>query len=222
MSPAGKSASADGESAELAPAGVDETLALRAFRNPAAEPSRTQATPAGAFRAARRTFLRGQRLDMQLLAAELQISRTTLYRWCGDRERLLGDILWSLSHQLFERAMAEHSRHTGAPRVLAVFRRHVSEVVGAEPLRVFLKQETHAALRLLTAESGNVQPRTVEDFARLLREEQLEGGLELRADADTLSYAIVRMTEGFIYHDTVIGSQPDVERAASIVGLLLG
>ena len=47
------------------------------------------------------------------------------------------------------------------------------------------------------------------------------GSLSLRTDVDSLAYAIVRMTEGFIYHDAVVGSEPDVERAASIVGLLL-
>jgi len=67
-------------------------------------------------------FLRGDRLDMRALAAELRVSRATLYRWCGHREQLL-------SH--------------------------------------------------------------------------------------------VRMTEGFIYHDAVVGTEPDVERAASIVALLL-
>ncbi len=214
--------STDGKSAVLLPGGVEESLALRAFRVPGAERSRTQATPAGAFRLARRTFLEGRRLDMQLLAAELNISRTTLYRWCGDRDRLLSDVLWSLSHQIFERAKADYPDHTGAHRVLAVFRRHVGEIVGAQPLQIFLKQETHAALRLLTSQNGTVQPRTASDFAALLREEQVAGTLELRASADTLSYAIVRMTEGFIYHDTVVGTQPDVEQAASIAALLLG
>jgi AcrR family transcriptional regulator len=201
---------------------ADDTLAFRAAHNPEAELSRTQATPAGAFRAAREMFVRGQRLDMRSLAAELDISRATLYRWCGDREQLLSDVLWSLSHQIFQRAKAEHPRHTGAKRVLAIFRQHTSEIVRADPLRVFLQQETHAALRLLTSESGGVQRRTVADLADLLREEQVTGPLRLRADEDSLAYAIVKITEGFIYHDTVVGAEPDVERAASIVALLLG
>ncbi len=202
-------------------AGVAESIAFRAARDPDASLSRTQATPAGAFRAARRTFLKGQRLDMQSLAAELGISRATLYRWCGDRERLLADVLWSLSHQQFERAKADHPRHAGARRVLAVFRQHLLAVVQAEPLQAFLKNETHAALRLLTSESGGVQTRTVADLAGLLREEEEAGSLTLRADVDSLAYAIVRMAEGFIYHDTVVGAAPDVERALSIVALLL-
>ncbi len=146
------------------PLRIEETIAFRAASDPEATPSRMQATPAGAFRAARRMFLSGRRLDMQSLASELEISRATLYRWCGDRERLLSDVLWSLSHRLFEQAKADHPRHTGAKRVLAVFRQHVSEIVRAEPLQVFLQQETHAALRLLTSEGGGVQPRTVQTW----------------------------------------------------------
>lgn len=199
-----------------------ETPAFRAAQDREAELSRTQATPAGAFRAARRMFLRGERLDMRALAAELGISRPTLYRWCGHREQLLSDVLWSLSHQLLERAKADHPEHTGAERVLAIFRQHVREIVGARPLQVFLQQETHYALRLLTSESGAVQPRTVRDLAGLLDEEHQAGALKLRADVDSLAYAIVRMTEGFIYHDAVVGTEPDVARAAEIVALLLG
>jgi AcrR family transcriptional regulator len=201
---------------------LEETRAFRAAQDREAELSRTKATPAGAFRAARRMFVRGERLDMRALAAELRISRATLYRWCGHRDQLLSDVLWSLSHQLFEQAKADHPDHTGAPRVLAIFTQHVRAIIGARPLQVFLQQETHAALRLLTSDSGGVQPRTVGDLANLLREELEAGTLRLRADGDSLAYAIVRMTEGFIYHDAVIGTEPDVERAASIVALLLG
>jgi AcrR family transcriptional regulator len=207
--------------ASLARERAQDTLAFRDAAQPDASASRTQATPADAFVAARRMFLKGQRLDMRSLAAELQISRATLYRWCGDRERLLGDVIWSLSHGLFEQARHDHPRHIGAARVLAVFRQHTHEIVHAGPLQAFLQQETHAALRLLTSRGGPIQPRTVSDLADLLREEQEAGALKLRADADSLAHAIVRITEGFIYHDTVVGAEPDVERAAEIVALLL-
>jgi hypothetical protein len=130
-------------------------------------------------------------------------------------------VLWSLSHQLFEQAKADKPEHTGAERVLAIFRQHVNAIVGARPLRIFLQQETHSALRLLTSDAAGVQPRTVHDLAGLLDEEQRAGALYLRADVERLAYAIVRMTEGFIYHDTVVGTEPDVERAAAMVALLL-
>ena len=66
--------------------------------------------------------LRGQRLDMLALSAELVVSRATLYRWTGDREQLLSDVLWSLSNDIIEQAKADHPRHTGATRLLAILR----------------------------------------------------------------------------------------------------
>src|SRR5947199_2731917 len=123
---------------------LEETPAFRAAQVRDAELSSTRATPAGAFRAARRMFLRGERLDMRALATELRVSRATLYRWCGHREQLLSDVLWSLSHQLFEQAKADHPEHTGAQRVRAIFGHHVNAIVGARPLRIFLRQETHS------------------------------------------------------------------------------
>jgi AcrR family transcriptional regulator len=197
------------------------SLALRAARSPDAELSRTRATPAAAFRAARRMYLEGRRLDMQALAAELEVSRATLYRWTGHRDQLLSDVLWSLSDDIFEQAKADHPDHTGAERLLAIFRQHVGALVGARPLQVFLQQETHAALRVLTSRDGGVQPRTVSRLAELYREEQDAGAFRPRTDVVTLAYAVVRVTEGFIYNDAIVALEPEVDRAATIVALLL-
>ena len=205
---------------------ASESPAFRAARENA-EPTRTNATPAAAFIAARRMFLKGQRVDMLALAAELGVSRATLYRWTGHRERLLADVLWSLSDEVFEQAKADHPEHTGVKRLLEIFRQHVGVLVQAQPLHTFLRQETHAALRILTSRDGGVQSRTVWKLAELYREEQQSGAFEPRADVGTLAYAVVRVTEGFIYNDAIIGGaavvtvEPEVERAAQIVALLL-
>ena len=53
-----------------------------------------------AFRLARRAFLAGERIDMQRLAAELGVNRVTLYRWVGNRGRLLGEVAWELADAL--------------------------------------------------------------------------------------------------------------------------
>jgi AcrR family transcriptional regulator len=206
---------------ELELAGSAGSVALQAARGEDPELTRTSATPAGAFRAARRMFLAGQRLDMQALAAELEVSRATLYRWTGHRDQLLSDVLWSLSDDLFEQAKADHPRHTGAKRLLAIFRQHVGGLVEARPLQVFLQQETHVAQRILTSRDGGVQTRTVARLAELYREEQEAGAFQPRADVTSLAYAVVRVTEGFIYNDAIVSIEPEVERAASIVSLLL-
>jgi AcrR family transcriptional regulator len=212
---------------ELARPPAGESLALRAAREANAELTRANATPAAAFLAARRMYLKGQRVDMLALAAELGVSRATVYRWTGHRERLLADILWSLSDEVFEQAKADHPEHTGAKRLLAIFHQHVGVLVRAEPLHTFLRQETHAALRILTASDGGVQSRTVATLTELYREEQQSGAFKPRTDVGTLAYAVVRVTEGFIYNDAITGGtavvtvEPEVDRAAQIVALLL-
>jgi AcrR family transcriptional regulator len=197
------------------------SLALREARVPEPELSRTNPTPAAAFHAARRMFLEGKRLDMQALAADLGVSRATLYRWTGHREQLLADVLWSLSDDSFERAKEDHPEHTGRERLLAIFRQHVGVLVRARPLQTFLQQETHAALRILTSTNGGVQPRTVWKLAQLYREEQQAGAFQPCTDPAILAYAVVRVTEGFIYNDAILAIEPEVERAASIVSLML-
>ena len=197
------------------------SLALRASRGSDAQATRTQGTPAGAFLAARVMYLQGQRLDMGALARQLGISRATLYRWTGHREQLLADVLWSLSDDIFEQARADHPEHLGVERLLAIFRQHVGALIAAEPLRVFLQQETQAALRILTSPDGGVQSRTVAKLAELYREEQQAGTFHPRIEAAALAYAVVRVTEGFIYNDAIATIEPELERAERIVALLL-
>jgi AcrR family transcriptional regulator len=36
-------------------------------------------------------YLRGRRVDVQAIAAELGLGRTTIYRWFGSREELIGE-----------------------------------------------------------------------------------------------------------------------------------
>ena len=208
------------------PLGIDapataESPALREAHDADGALTRTRPTPAAAFHAARRMFLKGRRVDMRALAEELGISRPTLYRWTGQREQLLSDVLWSLSDEIFQRARQEHPRHEGAKRLLAIYRKHVGALVEAQPLHVFLRQETQVALRVLTSPLGGVQRRTVQRLAELYREEQEAGAFQPRVDPDLLAYAVVRLTESFIYNDTLATVEPAVDRATEIVALLL-
>src|SRR5256885_1556822 len=63
-------------------------------------PSRAQprGRPASATREdvlalAMHRYLRGQRVDVQAIAGELGLGRTTIYRWFGSRDELLGEVL---------------------------------------------------------------------------------------------------------------------------------
>jgi diguanylate cyclase (GGDEF)-like protein len=199
----------------------EASLAARAPRQEDGKVDGAEATPASAFAAAQRMFLMGQSLDMQALAGELGVSSATLNGWCGPREQLLGEILGSLSEELLRRAKADHREDSGAGRILAIYHQYVGALVNSRPLQVFLQQETHAALQILTSSEGYVQPRMVRMLHELLREEQEAGTLVPQTDLLNLAYAIVRLTEGFLYQDAVVATEPQVERAVRIVALLL-
>ncbi|MFC7655854.1 hypothetical protein ACFQV8_04290 [Pseudonocardia benzenivorans] len=50
-----------------------------------------------AVRLARRAFVAGERIDLNRLSAELGVDRTTLFRWVGNRDQLIGTVLISLA-----------------------------------------------------------------------------------------------------------------------------
>jgi AcrR family transcriptional regulator len=185
--------------------------------------SRTRARAAGsadAFSAARRHFLRGGRLDMGRLAAELGIGRATLYRWVGSRERLLGEILWSLAELgLVEAETAATGR--GPERLVRFYDRFLRLTAAHGPIRRFVEQERDAALRLLTSREGVQQRRLIDALARRLERAAAEGDLRPRLDPADLAYVLVRVGEAFIWRELVTGEEPDLDAATEVARVLL-
>ena len=170
---------------------------------------------------ATRTYLAGERVDMRDLAREIGVSRNTLYRWTGGRERLLQDVIWDLSEKVIADIWAGTSRRRGASRLQEALRQYLETVVASEPLHAFLCNETHAALRLLTSR-GPFQDRLVAEVARLMRAEAERGTWEPRGDVTLLAYAVVRLIEGFVYNDAIVQRDTAVDEALAVIALLLG
>lgn len=177
--------------------------------------------PADAFRVALRRFVTEPRLDMGGVASDLGVSKATVYRWTGSREQLLSEVLTYFSDQAMDSAMAETSALSGAERVVAFHRSYLQQVVAFEALARFVRNETRLAFRLLTSRGGLVQQTVVRRSAELLDLEVERGALVLRAPAVELAYAITRMTEGFIYNDSIAEIEPDLAAASRIVRLLI-
>lgn len=156
---------------------------------------------------------------MTALAAELGVSRATLYRWTGDRDRLLIDVLWGLAEQILDRALEQVPGH-GRDRILGVVEMFMARISSAEALRRFLENDGALALRILTGRDG-VHHHTVLAVAALLEEES-EYGFEPPIDATTLAYAIVRLGEAFIYNDAINKVDPDLAAAGAVLRQLLG
>ena len=191
------------------------------------EPSvRRPGRPAGASRedvldAAMHRYLRGKRIDVQGIASELGVGRATIYRWFGSREDLIGEVLVRAAEPLLDSARAG-ARGRGGRALLDTFDRFNRGLAGAPALRHFVEQERDAALRIIYAGDGKVQPRIVERIVGIIEEEVEAGRYDPPTDPSTLGYAIVKIAEAFLFSDAVAGMRGDVDRLREVEAALLG
>jgi AcrR family transcriptional regulator len=173
-----------------------------------------------AFRVARRKYVAGQRIDMQQLAAELGVDRTTLFRWVGNRDRLMADILISMTDPTIEEAV-KTAEGTGGARIAAIARNYARILIETEFFQAFIRREAERALRLLTSNASPVQAHVVAYFEKLLRQEQDRGNLVHSMALHDLAYLIVRIVESFIYADMITGDEPDSGKVYAAIAALL-
>lgn len=165
-------------------------------------------------------YLHGERVDVQAIAAELGLGRTTVYRWFGSREGLVGETVARAAAPLFEGARAAAGGRGGAA-LLDTFDRINRGLAAAPALRAFLELERDA-LRILTSSGGIVQPRAVATIQRFIEDEVRTGAYDPPVDPSTLAYAIVRLAEAFLFNDATAAMRGDVERLREIEAALLG
>lgn len=165
-----------------------------------------------------RQFLREGRIDMGDLAAEAGIGRATLYRRYGDRDRVLGEVLWAITQTAWAR-LWQASPQRGMARVIAVLDQAMRDTVASPALRALLERDPEAALRVLTSKQGVVQDRLVTGLADLIRAERGDDTADI--PLTKLAYAVVRLAESFCYSDVITGAPPDIDTATDIIRKLL-
>ena len=127
--------------------------------------------------AAMQRYLRGQRVDVRAIAAELGLGRATVYRWFGGRDNLMGEVLAGAADPLLDVARAE-ARGRGGRALLDTFDRFNRGIIGAPALRQYVEQEREAALRVITSGAGVVEPHLVGRIAELIEEQVRRGAYE--------------------------------------------
>jgi AcrR family transcriptional regulator len=162
-----------------------------------------------------RRYLRGRRIDVQAIAGELGLGRTTIYRWFGSRDELIGEVLVRAAEPLLEHARAG-ARGTGALALTDTLDRFNRDLADAPALRQFVENERDAALRIITSGAGKVQPWIVGQITELIEREVRSGTYRPAIEPATLGYAIVRLGEAFLYNDAVAGMRGDVDRARGV------
>jgi AcrR family transcriptional regulator len=177
-------------------------------------------TPADAFVHAREIVQAGGRLDMLALAGELGIARATLYRWTGDREQLLSDILWTMVHALFEHVMSTVPER-GADGLRIGSTHFLTQLATGGELTRFLQAEGGTGLRLITDSRGGVRPRLVDTIAAWIEREVDEGYYRAPEDPQLLADGMVSLGERFLYHGGYVESNPDADTASRMIALLI-
>jgi AcrR family transcriptional regulator len=180
---------------------------------------RPVATAADLRALARRRFLRGERLSLDELAAELRISRATVFRWAGNAELLTAEVIAEIVEDTFRRSVRE-ARGRGAERIIDATARGLRYIATSAPYRAFISRDPQKALRIVASKEAPVQSRTIALNQGLIEEEVRSGALQIPVDAHTMAYALVRIGESFLYADVIAGEKPDLDKAVEILKLM--
>jgi AcrR family transcriptional regulator len=187
--------------------------------------ARRRGRPAAASRddvlgLALRLYLHGERVDVQAIAAQLGLGRTTIYRWFGSREGLVGETVARAAEPLFDEARAS-ATGAGGVALLDTFDRINRALAAAPALRSFLELERDA-LRILTSSGGVVHRRAVAKIQDFVETEVRSESFHPPVEPSTLAYAIVRLAEAFLFNDATAAMRGDVDRLREIEAALLG
>ena len=165
-------------------------------------------------------YLRGRRVDIQAIAAELGLGRATVHRWFGTRETLIGEVIVLAAEPVLAAARAG-ARGRGGPALLDTFDRFNRSLADAPALRQFVEAERETALRIITSRRGVVQTRIVAMITDLIQREARSRRYDPPLEPSTLGYAIVRLAEAFLFNDAALGSRGDLDRLRDVEAALL-
>ena len=174
-----------------------------------------------AFVLARETFIGGRRIDMGALASALGVDRTSLFRWVGNRDALLSEVLWSLTPPTLLQAEAAAADRVGADRVATILSHFVGDLIFADYFRDFLRREPARALRLMTTKHSDIQRRFVATAEWIVRRDLGDNPLGGAIDPGALAQLLVRVCESFTYSDLITGELPSAELAHAAFRIIL-
>jgi AcrR family transcriptional regulator len=161
---------------------------------------------------ARTLFLKEERVDMHILSEALGIGRTTLYRWVGDREQLIGEVLADLIDRGWDWAI-EHAEGEGREAAMHAGRLFMEITANFAPIRHFAEREPQVALRVLLASEGLVAERIRAGFTRAF---EVHDPHAADLNPELIDIAVQAGT-ALEWAPISIGGEPAIERAARLV-----
>lgn len=182
---------------------------------------RRQVTAKTAFNLARKYWLKGKRINIADLAKDAGVSRITLYRWLGNREQLIEDILWSIAGPEFQRIIRE-TPGKGVEHIINVHRSFMIGMARLEPLRQFITENPTQIIRCSTTDPKSSHGRHTKAVEAHLEDQAALGHLKLPIPAHKLAETIV-YTNAVLLYSAIIGghSLSVIEIACSLDRLIL-
>lgn len=174
-----------------------------------------------ALAVAARRFGTGERIDMQAIARELGVGRTTVHRWFGTREELIAEVLLQVAGPLLAWAR-ERAGGSGPRALLDTLDRYNRSLTRGPALQAFLMADRDVALRIITSSAGRVHPRTHAAITELIEREVSSGSYDPPIEPAKLAYALTRLGEAFLFTEVVDGRAADVERLREVQAVMLG
>lgn len=107
---------------------------------------------------------------MAALASRLGVGRSTLYRWVGDREALMDQIIDATTIKI-SRSAVRRIRGEGLDRVASAVRVYLQATTRYEPLRHLAQREPNLALNVFMDPTGVFATHTREALRRQITED---------------------------------------------------
>ena len=174
------------------------------------------------LREARRAFHAGVRVDARAIAEKLGISRTSIYRWYGARDGLMGAVL--AAEFLYLVDTSEPSTGRGAERITSTVLAVCTTMASHEAFAAYLNDRKLEALRVITASDGHVQPASVARLKALIDRAVDLDGYQPRLEPELLAYALIRLVDGFVYtayDDSRVALNTDLSQLEAVLTALL-
>ncbi len=152
------------------------------------------------------------------------MGRATLMRWVGNKDLLMGEILWSEYKRLYDEAIERAQsdpKLKGIDFLAQIYTDINVALINARPMHDFMRAEPQWGLQLLTSNVSGLQSRLIETWRKLFEEQIQAGTINPEMDADSLAYFIIRIGEGAIYCDLICGRTPNPEPASTAFRLLV-
>ncbi|MBN8869805.1 MAG: hypothetical protein J0H66_07985 [Solirubrobacterales bacterium] len=162
-----------------------------------------------AVRLARRHYLARERIDMQSLANELGIGRTTLYRWVGDRDSLISEMLSEMVVEVIGAAI-EEAEGDGLQRTIDGMRRFMVTTAGFAPLRHLVQTEPELGLRVMLAPGSGVSTAITAELQTEIERTRPEWTGEKAAE---LADVLTQIGMAYEWGNIAVRSEPEIDRA---------